>query len=61
MCEAAGEDLLPAPQKSRYTFNLRDIWKVLQGICSLKSKKVTGASVITRCYCYKNQRVYETA
>jgi len=56
--EAAGEDLLPTPSKSHYTFNLRDIWKVFQGICSLKSKKITEAIVASRCYCHENIRVY---
>eukprot|EP00930_Biecheleria_cincta_P008311 TRINITY_DN10972_c0_g5_i1.p1 TRINITY_DN10972_c0_g5~~TRINITY_DN10972_c0_g5_i1.p1 ORF type:complete len:3933 (-),score=932.09 TRINITY_DN10972_c0_g5_i1:47-11569(-) len=56
--EKAGEDLLPTPSKSHYTFNLRDIWKVFQGICSLKSKKVTDPITVIRCYCHENIRVY---
>jgi dynein heavy chain len=56
--EAAGTDLLPTPSKSHYTFNLRDIWKVFQGICSLKSKKVTDPLVAIRCFCHENVRVY---
>jgi len=56
--ELAGEDLLPTPSKSHYLFNLRDIWKVFQGICSLKSKKVTEAMSVVRCYCHENLRVY---
>ena len=56
--EAAGNDLLPTPSKSHYTFNLRDIWKVFQGICSLKSKKVSDPLVVTRCFCHENVRVY---
>ena len=56
--EAAGTDLLPTPSKSHYTFNLRDIWKVFQGICSLKSKKVSDPQVVTRCFCHENVRVY---
>lgn len=56
--EAAGTDLLPTPSKSHYTFNLRDIWKVFQGICSLKSKRVSDPLVVTRCFCHENIRVY---
>ena len=56
--EAAGTDLLPTPSKSHYTFNLRDIWKVFQGICSMKSKKVSDPQVVIRCFCHENVRVY---
>jgi len=56
--ELAGEELLPTPAKSHYSFNLRDIWKVFQGICSLRSKKVTDPLIVVRCYCHENIRVF---
>jgi len=56
--ELAQEELLPTPAKSHYTFNLRDIWKVFQGICSLKSKKVSDPMVVVKCFCHENIRVY---
>eukprot|EP00929_Paragymnodinium_shiwhaense_P087548 TRINITY_DN476_c0_g5_i1.p1 TRINITY_DN476_c0_g5~~TRINITY_DN476_c0_g5_i1.p1 ORF type:complete len:2570 (-),score=757.67 TRINITY_DN476_c0_g5_i1:167-7876(-) len=51
-------DLLPTPSKSHYLFNLRDIWKVFLGVCSLSSKRANNPLTVTRCWAHEIQRVF---
>jgi len=41
--------LLPTPSKSHYTFNLRDLSKVLQGMLMMEAKKVDVRSFVFFC------------
>eukprot|EP00397_Hematodinium_sp_SG-2012_P000066 GEMP01000066.1.p1 GENE.GEMP01000066.1~~GEMP01000066.1.p1 ORF type:complete len:3524 (+),score=879.37 GEMP01000066.1:529-10572(+) len=50
--------LLPTPKKSHYTFNLRDIWKVFQGVCMLSAKKVSDPLMVTKCWAHEVRRVF---
>ncbi|KAL4429885.1 hypothetical protein ABPG74_022908 [Tetrahymena malaccensis] len=52
------EELLPTPSKSHYTFNLRDINKVFQGVCNASSKHVTECAQLVRLWFHENMRVY---
>eukprot|EP00435_Cladocopium_sp_Y103_P005749 s2207_g1.t2 len=52
------KDLLPTPAKSHYLFNLRDIWRVFLGLCTLSSKKANQREVVFRCWCHEIQRVF---
>jgi dynein heavy chain len=54
----AQEDLLPTPAKSHYLFNLRDIWRVFLGVCSLKQKKANNPLTVLRCWCHEIYRVF---
>uniref|UniRef100_A0A0G4EZA7 AAA+ ATPase domain-containing protein n=1 Tax=Chromera velia CCMP2878 TaxID=1169474 RepID=A0A0G4EZA7_9ALVE len=51
-------ELLPTPSKSHYTFNLRDIWKVFQGVCSLKPKSITAPDGVLRGWVHECSRVF---
>lgn len=51
-------NLLPTPNKSHYTFNLRDISKVFQGICSASPKFCTKEHNFARLWMHEIQRVF---
>jgi len=52
------KELLPTPARAHYLFNLRDIWKVFLGVCSLIPKKVDGPLSVIRCWCHEVNRVF---
>ncbi|RYH30569.1 hypothetical protein EON65_04765 [archaeon] len=52
------KDLLPTPSKSHYTFNLRDLAKVFQGMLMVDSKRVTTKDQIARVWVHENLRVF---
>ena len=54
----AKRELLPTPSKSHYTFNLRDIWKVTQGICSANPKSISNVKSVIHLWYHENMRVY---
>lgn len=50
--------LKPIPRKSHYTFNLRDISKIFQGICSVNNNAVTAKVELIRLWIHENKRVF---
>ena len=52
------KDLLPTPLRSHYTFNLRDLSKVFQGILMIKSKHIPDKNSLIRLWCHESQRVF---
>ena len=52
------EELLPTPAKSHYTFNLRDLSKVLQGILLIKPNECKSRDVMTRLWVHESMRVF---
>jgi len=51
-------ELKPTPTKSHYTFNLRDISKIFQGVCSASSKSVEDVADIAKLWAHENYRVF---
>lgn len=56
--EYVKRELLPTPSKSHYTFNLRDIWKVVQGICSANPKSISSCKAMIHLWYHENMRVF---
>ena len=56
--EYVKSQLLPTPSKSHYTFNLRDIWKVVQGTCSANPKSISSIKNLIHLWYHENMRVY---
>jgi dynein heavy chain len=56
--EFVKSELLPTPSKSHYTFNLRDIWKVVQGICAANPKGIQSTKALIHLWYHENMRVY---
>ena len=52
------KELLPTPKKSHYTFNLRDINKVFQGVCSASQKFCAEPLQIVKLWFHENMRVF---
>ena len=52
------EQLLPTPSKPHYTFNLRDVARVIQGVMRADPKSTTEAKHLTLLWMHEAQRVF---
>jgi dynein heavy chain len=52
------EDLKPTPAKSHYTFNLRDVSKVVCGICLMEKKELAHTDTAVRLWAHETSRVF---
>ncbi|KAL7993493.1 putative dynein heavy chain region D6 P-loop domain, dynein heavy chain, domain-2 [Plasmopara halstedii] len=53
------QELLPTPAKSHYTFNLRDLAKVFQGVLTGDNRRILNADSLIRLWVHECKRVYE--
>lgn len=50
--------LKPTPNKSHYTFNLRDISRIFQGMCNANNKLCQAPVQMVRMWIHENKRVF---
>lgn len=53
-----GDELRPTPIKSHYTFNLRDVSKVICGICQVEKGALANSDVGIRLWAHETVRVF---
>nr|KAJ3422838.1 Dynein heavy chain 6, axonemal [Polyrhizophydium stewartii] len=51
-------ELLPTPAKSHYTFNLRDLSKVVQGVLQVRPGVISTKAELARLFCHEASRVF---
>ncbi|TMW64716.1 hypothetical protein Poli38472_011596 [Pythium oligandrum] len=51
-------DMLPTPSKSHYTFNLRDLSKVFQGVLMIKKENVASEDSLLKLWLHEEARVF---
>jgi dynein heavy chain len=56
--KAVIKDLLPTPQRSHYLFNLRDLAKVIFGVCQVDKDRVSTPDQLTRLWVHEVLRVF---
>mmetsp|Transcript_10385 Transcript_10385/g.18281 ORF Transcript_10385/g.18281 Transcript_10385/m.18281 type:complete len:2113 (+) Transcript_10385:3522-9860(+) len=57
--ESISAGMRPTPAKSHYTFNLRDLSKVHQGICLCSKHSLPGPDDLMKCWAHECQRVFQ--
>lgn len=55
---AIQKELLPTPIRSHYTFNLRDLSKLFQGVVMVKAKFLPDQNSLIRLWCHEGSRVF---
>ncbi|CAM6094963.1 unnamed protein product [Calypogeia fissa] len=53
------KELLPTPAKSHYTFNLRDLSKVIQGVLRADTKTTTDVKQVIKLWIHEAMRVFQ--
>jgi len=53
------KELLPTPAKSHYTFNMRDVSKVFQGICQCGRESLPKVDDLLKCWMHECERIFK--